>query len=184
MANTLVQFRIDEKQRKEAEGICEQLGFDLPSYLRMSVTRLVREKGVPFNLCVAEDKKDDSALWNAISELQASAKANGLSEMSLKEIDAEIAAARAERAADEDSPLLEAMRECSRIAEANGIADMTLEEIDAEIAAVRKEMRAEEASKNMAVAGQILRRAKTNGTADIPLEELNAEIAAGRAEKN
>ena len=61
MANTLVQFRIDEKQRKEAEGICEQLGFDLPSYLRMSVTRLVREKGVPFNLCVAEDKKDDSA---------------------------------------------------------------------------------------------------------------------------
>ena len=111
MPNTLVQFRIHEKQRKEAEGICEQLGFDLPSYLRMSVTRLVREKGVPFNLCVAEDKKDDSALWNAISELQASAKANGLSEMSLKEIDAEIAAARAERAADEDSPLLEAMRE-------------------------------------------------------------------------
>ena len=139
MANTLVQFRIDEKQRKEAEGICEQLGFDLPSYLRMSVTRLVREKGVPFNLCVAEDKKDDSALWNAISELQASAKANGLSNMTLDEVNAEIAAARAEMRAEEAAKGLAAMERMSRSAERHGIADMTLEEINAEIAAARAE---------------------------------------------
>ena len=139
MANTLVQFRIDEKQRKEAEGICEQLGFDLPSYLRMSVTRLVREKGVPFNLCVAEDKKDDSALWNAISELQASAKANGLSEMSLKESDAEIAAVRKEMRAEEASKNMAVAGQILRRAKTNGTADIPLEELNAEIAAGRAE---------------------------------------------
>lgn len=134
MANTLVQFRIDEKQRKQAEGICEQLGFDLSSYLRMSVTRLVREKGVPFSLCVAEDEKNDSALWEAIPKLQASAEAHDLSE-----INAEIAAARAEKRAEEAAKGLAAMERMSRSAERHGIADMTLEEINAEIAAARAE---------------------------------------------
>ena len=95
MANTLVQFRIDEKQRKQAEDICEQLGFDLSSYLRMSVTRLVREKRVPFELSL--DSGEDSAYLKALDRMHRRAEENGTADMTLEEINAEIAAARAEK---------------------------------------------------------------------------------------
>lgn len=52
MANTLVQFRTDEAIRINATLICEQLGIDLSTYLRMCMARLVQEKGVPFSMKV------------------------------------------------------------------------------------------------------------------------------------
>ena len=133
MANTLVQFRIDEKQRKQAEDICEQLGFDLSSYLRMSVTRLVREKRVPFELSL--DSGEDSAYLKALDRMHRRAEENGTADMSLEEINVEIAAVRAEEVAKG----LAAMKRLSRSAELNGVADMSLEEINAEIAAARTE---------------------------------------------
>ena len=50
MANTLVQFRTDETERAEATQILDQLGLDMPSYLRMCVSRLVRDRGIPFSM--------------------------------------------------------------------------------------------------------------------------------------
>ena len=44
--DTLVQFHIDESERAEAADICTALGIDLPSYLRMCTSRLVRERGI------------------------------------------------------------------------------------------------------------------------------------------
>ena len=56
MANTLVQFRTEEISRIKAVSICEKLGIDLPTYLRMCMSRLIQENGIPFqeiswNLC-------------------------------------------------------------------------------------------------------------------------------------
>ena len=48
--DTLVQFHIDESERAEAADICTALGIDLPSYLRMCTSRLVRERGIPFRM--------------------------------------------------------------------------------------------------------------------------------------
>ncbi len=48
MANSLVQFRIDDGLRRQANELCEKLGLDLSTYLRMSLTKLVQEQGVPF----------------------------------------------------------------------------------------------------------------------------------------
>ena len=181
MANAQVQFRIDEAIQRKASELCGRLGLDLTDYVRLGMNKMKQNSGVPFGLCQSVSE-ENSPFWEAVWRMQAMAEENGLSNMTLEEINAEIAAARAEMRAKEDSPLLEAMHECSRIAEANGIADMPPEEIDAEIAAVRAEMRAEEAAKNLAVMRQILRRAKANGTADMPLEELNAVISAARTE--
>ena len=52
MANTLVQFRADETSRIKAVGICEKLGIDLATYLRMCISRLVQENGIPFSMKV------------------------------------------------------------------------------------------------------------------------------------
>ena len=48
MANTLVQFRAEESSRAKAASICEKLGIDLSTYLRMCISRLVQENGIPF----------------------------------------------------------------------------------------------------------------------------------------
>ncbi|MBQ7573849.1 MAG: type II toxin-antitoxin system RelB/DinJ family antitoxin [Clostridia bacterium] len=91
MANSLVQFRADDASRIQATNICEQLGIDLPTYLRMCISRLVQENGVPFSMKIEE--KNSRAL-SAMRTASKIAEENGISDMSLDEINAEINEAR------------------------------------------------------------------------------------------
>ena len=50
MANSLVQFRMDNSTRIKATDICERLGIDLPTYMRMCIARLIEENGIPFSM--------------------------------------------------------------------------------------------------------------------------------------
>lgn len=52
MANTLIQFREDESKRIKASRICEQLGTDLITYLRICIDRLNIEEGFPFSMTI------------------------------------------------------------------------------------------------------------------------------------
>ena len=96
MANTLVQFRIDDALRQQASELCVKLGLDLSTYLRMSLAKLVQEQGVPFSLKLntVPTSEDAVAAMRRISDL---ALANGTSKMTLDEINAEIAATRKRR---------------------------------------------------------------------------------------
>ena len=91
MANSLVQFRADDTSRIQAINICEQLGIDLPTYLRMCISRLISENGIPFSMKIEE--RSNRAL-NAMKEASRIAKENGISDMTLDEINAEITEAR------------------------------------------------------------------------------------------
>lgn len=95
MPNTLVQFRMDEMTRLQAIGICDRLGIDLPTYMRMCVAKLIEENGVPFSLKLVEDSDDPGI--NAMKRLSEEARKNGTADMTLEEINAEIDAARAQR---------------------------------------------------------------------------------------
>ena len=46
MSNSLIQFRAEDAARLKAIQICEQLGIDLPTYLRICISRLVQENGI------------------------------------------------------------------------------------------------------------------------------------------
>jgi len=94
MANTLIQFRIDENSRQKAVKVCEQIGFDLPTYLRICIARLNQENGIPFSMKLPKDSSSDDALA-AIKKASRIAEAYGIANMSLEDINAEIAAARA-----------------------------------------------------------------------------------------
>ena len=96
MANTLVQFRIDDTLRQQANELCVKLGLDLSTYLRMSLTRLVQEQGVPFNLKLNSVPSSAEAIA-AMRKISAVSKANGTAKMSLDEINAEISAVRKRR---------------------------------------------------------------------------------------
>ena len=92
MSNTLVQFRAEETARLKAVNICEKLGIDLPTYLRMCMSRLIQENGIPFSMKIESDS--DTLGLSAMKTASRIAAENGISEMSLDEINAEIAAAR------------------------------------------------------------------------------------------
>ena len=92
MANTLVQFRTDETERAEATQILYQLGLDMPSYLRMCVSRLVRDRGIPFSMKINETSENKGV--SAMKRASRIAEENGISDMTLDEINAEIAEAR------------------------------------------------------------------------------------------
>ncbi len=92
MANTLVQFRTEETARIKAVGICEKLGIDLPTYLRMCVSRLIQENGVPFSMKV-DDISENQGL-RALKAASRIAAENGIADMTLDEINAEISEAR------------------------------------------------------------------------------------------
>ena len=78
----------------------------------------------------------------ALREMQRISELNGNSEMTLKEINAEITAARrdmdAKKAAADKA--LKALKILNDLSALNGNSEMTLEEINAEIYAARREM--------------------------------------------
>ncbi len=92
MANSLVQFRTDETTRIKATRICEKLGIDLPTYMRMCISRLIKENGIPFSMKL--DDTNDSKALEAMKTASRIAEENGISDMTLDEINAEIAETR------------------------------------------------------------------------------------------
>ena len=98
MASTLVQIRVDEDLKNEATDIFERLGLDLPTAIRVFLKKSVEESGIPFNMKI--DKKVSLKQGQkAFKQLRKEAKKNGLQDMSLDEINAEIKAYRQERRA-------------------------------------------------------------------------------------
>lgn len=92
MANSLVQFRTEETTRIKAADICEKLGIDLQTYLRMCMSRLIQENGIPFSMKV--DNILDNRGMKAMKAASRIAAVNGIADMTLDEINAEISAAR------------------------------------------------------------------------------------------
>ena len=92
MASSLVQFRTDDAAKLKAINICEKLGIDLPTYMRMCITRLIQENGIPFSMKL--DNKPENKALKAMMTASKIAEDNGISEMTLDEINNEIAEAR------------------------------------------------------------------------------------------
>lgn len=92
MPNSLVQFRMDDTLKIKAANICERLGIDLPTYMRMCISRLIEENGIPFSMKL--EKESETRALKAMKAASRIAEENGISDMSLDEINAEIAEAR------------------------------------------------------------------------------------------
>ena len=91
----LNQFRSDRELREECVAIYEALGMDLNTAFRMFMERTRMVRGLPFPAVLPEDRMTRIEAQKAIDDLRA--EAEDLPEMTLDEINAEIAAVRAER---------------------------------------------------------------------------------------
>lgn len=96
MASSVMQFRVDDELKTQASAVCENLGIDLPTALRMFMKRTVIANGIPFSMTLPKSDYKSNRAVRAMYEASENAKKNGTADMTLEEINAEIAAARAD----------------------------------------------------------------------------------------
>ena len=52
MAQTLINFRIDEETKKEMEKVCNELGMTMSTALNIFIKKMTREKRIPFEVSI------------------------------------------------------------------------------------------------------------------------------------
>ncbi len=62
MATSVVQFRVDDELKAQASEVCEELGIDLPTALRMFMKRTVAENGIPFSMTLPKPQNDGGGI--------------------------------------------------------------------------------------------------------------------------
>ncbi len=91
MGSTLVQFRTEDSEKLKAVQILDRLGLSLPSYLRMCMARLNQENGIPFSMKIEPEEAPGISALKRASRI---AEEYGIADMTLDEINAEIAETR------------------------------------------------------------------------------------------
>lgn len=97
MSTSIVQFRIDDELKAKATEIYENLGIDLSTAMRMFLKRTVSVNGIPFSMVLPREAYNAQLALDSMYAMNHAAKENNISDMSLDDINAEIAAYRKER---------------------------------------------------------------------------------------
>ena len=92
-AQSLIQVRVDRPLKDEVSSIFEMLGMDISTAIRMFFQKCKMERGIPFSMTVPSEALCRHEAKLAIRELRDASPG----ELSVEEIDAEIAAVRRER---------------------------------------------------------------------------------------
>ena len=99
MATSLLQVRVEDSLKDDAARIFENLGIDISTAVRMFLKRSVMENGIPFRMTLPKEPYRADRGFRAMQEISEAAERNGTADMTLDDINAEIDASRAERAA-------------------------------------------------------------------------------------
>ena len=72
MAQTLVNFRIDEETKKEMEKVCDELGMTVTTALNIFIKKMTREKRIPFDVSIDPfySKSNMKAIDESIKQLE------------------------------------------------------------------------------------------------------------------
>ena len=72
MAQTLVNFRIDESTKKQLEQICSELGITMSTAFNIFAKKVIREKRIPFDVSIDPfySKSNMEALSKSIKQLE------------------------------------------------------------------------------------------------------------------
>lgn len=96
-------LRIDDDLKRDCDAVFEELGLNMTSAVTVFLKQVVRSRSIPFiigsTLSAAEQRRlDGNRLWEAMERDRKARVARDEREWTMDEIDAEIAAARRERA--------------------------------------------------------------------------------------
>ena len=107
MGQATFSVRMDDEIKSQFEQLCQEFGMSISTAINVFARAVVRERRIPFEigaepLPVVPANPSLAKGLRAFMALRAEAAANGLDDMTLDEINAEISAARAERSAREE----------------------------------------------------------------------------------
>jgi len=97
MSQTILQVQIDSSLNEEVSRICQDMGLDITTAVKLFLTRVKLTNSLPFEVSLPEEFVVRQRAKKAFEEIRR--QTASLPEMTLDEINAEIAAARAERKA-------------------------------------------------------------------------------------
>ena len=99
MATSLLQVRVEDSLKDEAAQVFDRLGIDTSTAVRMFLKRAIMENGIPFRMTLPKTPYNADRGYRAIVEIGEESEKNGVAEMSLDEINAEIESSRKKRKA-------------------------------------------------------------------------------------
>ena len=94
MSQATFSVRMDERLKNEFDALCEDFGMSMTTAINVFARAVVRERRIPFEIAEAKASVTREGARQAFYALRASAKENGLQDMSLEEINEEVRKAR------------------------------------------------------------------------------------------
>lgn len=93
MAQATFSVRMDETLKKQFDKLCSEFGMNATTAFNVFARAVVRERKIPFEIQASSDVSRASGM-QAFMALREEAKANGVQDMSLDEINEEIRQSR------------------------------------------------------------------------------------------
>lgn len=94
MSQATFSVRMDENLKRQLDEVCFEFGMTTSTAFNIFARTVVRERKIPFEIKASDDPFSRERALEVMKEIRASALRNGVADMSLDEINAEIDAAR------------------------------------------------------------------------------------------
>lgn len=94
---TAYTIRIDNETKSQFDLLCKQLGLSVSTAFNLFIRKSLREQAIPFRIDLNSNNMVMENAKRSIDEMRAASAQNGLSDMSLEEINEEIRLSRKEK---------------------------------------------------------------------------------------
>ena len=94
MAQVTFSVRMDEELKRQFDALCADFGMTASTAINIFAQTVVRERRIPFEIESPDPEITRKKAMQAFADLRRSAQRNGLSDMTLDEINEEIRRAR------------------------------------------------------------------------------------------
>lgn len=96
MAQATFSVRMDETLKKQFDSLCQDFGMNMSTAINVFARAVVKQRRIPFEISSSETQITRDGALQAFQALRAQAKSNGVSDMTLDEINKEINKTRTE----------------------------------------------------------------------------------------
>ena len=97
MEQSIFSFSIDKDLTKQFDSLCEDFGMTPTTAFNIFVKAVIRERKIPFEIVASQENITRDGTMKVFEALREEAKNNGLQNMTLEDINGEIALSRSER---------------------------------------------------------------------------------------
>ena len=94
MPQSTFSIRMDENLKTQFEGLCDSFGMNMNTAFNVFARAVVRERRIPFEICEGKNQITREGALAAFDAIRAKAIQDGVADMPLEEINAEIIKAK------------------------------------------------------------------------------------------